>query len=55
MFERVRNNSQYAIPDDPELSPIVVNMQFFADCKTALPQWRLILGDNPTVLFVAAR
>jgi hypothetical protein len=37
-----------AAPD----SPIVVNMQFFAGCKTALPQWRLILGDNPTVLFV---
>jgi hypothetical protein len=35
---------------NPE-SPIVVNMQFFAGCKTALPQWRLILGDNPTVIF----
>jgi hypothetical protein len=33
-------------------SPIVVNMQFFAGCKTALPRWRLILGNNPTVLFV---
>ena len=33
-------------------NPIVVNMQFFVGCKTALPQWRLILGDNPTVLFV---
>jgi hypothetical protein len=33
-------------------SPIVVNMQFFAGCKTVLPQWRLVLGDNPTVLFV---
>ena len=33
-------------------SPIVVNMQFFAGCKTTLPQWRLTLGDNPTVLFV---
>lgn len=32
--------------------PIVVNMQFFAGCKVALPQWRLILGDNPTLLFV---
>lgn len=37
-----------AAPD----SPMVVNMQFFAGCKTALPQWRLILGDNPTVFFV---
>lgn len=33
-------------------SPIVVNMQFFAGCKTRLPQWRLILGDNPTKLLV---
>jgi len=33
-------------------SQIVVNMQFFAGCKATLPQWRLILGDNPTVLFV---
>jgi hypothetical protein len=31
---------------------IVVNMQFFAGCKVALPQWRLILGPNPTTLFV---
>ena len=23
-----------------------------AGCKTALPQWQLILGENPTVLFV---
>jgi hypothetical protein len=37
-----------AAPDNP----IIVNMQFFAGCKTALPQWRLILGHNPTVLFV---
>jgi len=33
-------------------SPIIVNMQFLAGCKTALPQWRLILGDNPTMVFV---
>jgi hypothetical protein len=33
-------------------SPIVVNMQFFAGCKAALPQWRLILGDNPTTILV---
>ena len=33
-------------------SPIVVNMQFFAGCEVTLPQWRLVLGDNPTVLFV---
>jgi hypothetical protein len=33
-------------------SPIVVNMQFFAGCKTALPQWRLVLGDNPTTLAI---
>ncbi|MFB3779153.1 MAG: hypothetical protein ACE141_16165 [Bryobacteraceae bacterium] len=33
-------------------SPIIVNMQFFAGCKATLPQWRLHLGDNPTVLFL---
>ncbi len=33
-------------------SPIIVNMQFFAGCKTELPQWRLVLGDNPTTLYV---
>jgi hypothetical protein len=33
-------------------SRIVVNMQFFAGCKVALPQWTLVLGENPTVLFV---
>lgn len=33
-------------------SPIVVNMQFFAGCKTELPQWRLVLGDNPTAVYV---
>ena len=27
-------------------------MQFFAGCKVALPQWTLVLGENPTVLFV---
>lgn len=37
----------------PPNEDIVVNMQFFAACKTALPQWRLVLGRNPTVLFVA--
>ena len=37
-----------AMPD----SMIVVNMQFFSGCKTRLPQWRLILGPNPTVLHV---
>jgi hypothetical protein len=31
---------------------IIVNMQFFAGCKTELPQWRLVLGDNPTMLYV---
>jgi hypothetical protein len=31
---------------------IVVNMQFFSGCKVPLPQWRLILGPNPTVLHV---
>jgi hypothetical protein len=30
--------------------PIIVNLQFFAGCKTELPQWRLVLGDNPTAL-----
>ena len=33
-------------------SLIIVNMQFFAGCKTELPQWRLVLGDNPTALYV---
>jgi hypothetical protein len=33
-------------------SPIIVNMQFFAGCKTALPQWCLVLGPNPTALYV---
>lgn len=33
-------------------SPIIVNMQFFAGCKTELPQWRLVLGNNPTALYV---
>ena len=33
-------------------STIVVNMRFFAGCKTELPQWRLVLGDNPTALYV---
>ena len=33
-------------------SDIIVNMQFFVGCKTALPQWRLKLGPNPTTLFV---
>jgi hypothetical protein len=37
-----------AMPD----SMIVVNMQLFSGCKTRLPQWRLILGPNPTVLYV---
>ena len=37
-----------AAPDNP----IVVNMQFFSGCNDTLPQWRLILGDNPTVLFL---
>jgi hypothetical protein len=37
-----------AMPD----SMIVVNMQLFSSCKTRLPQWRLILGPNPTVLHV---
>ncbi len=32
--------------------PIVINMQFFAGCKIALPQWRLVLGPNPTALYV---
>ncbi|HKW97191.1 MAG TPA: hypothetical protein VJN43_05615 [Bryobacteraceae bacterium] len=32
--------------------PIVVNMQFFAGCEAPLPQWRLVLGDNPTALYV---
>jgi hypothetical protein len=27
-------------------------MQFFAGCKTELPQWRLVLGDNPTEVYV---
>jgi hypothetical protein len=27
-------------------------MQFFAGCKTQLPRWRLVLGDNPTALYV---
>ncbi len=27
-------------------------MQFFAGCKSELPQWRLVLGDNPTALHV---
>ena len=25
-------------------------MQFFAGCKISLPRWRLVLGDNPTVV-----
>ncbi len=29
-------------------SPIVVDMQFFAGHKIPLPQWRLIVGNNPT-------
>jgi hypothetical protein len=33
-------------------SPIVVNMQFFAGCETELPQWRLVLGDNPSAVHV---
>jgi hypothetical protein len=33
-------------------SPIIVNLQFFVGCKTELPQWRLVLGDNPTALYV---
>ncbi|MGE5648305.1 MAG: hypothetical protein ACM336_21205 [Acidobacteriota bacterium] len=33
-------------------SPIIVNLQFFAGCKIELPQWRLVLGDNPTALHV---
>jgi hypothetical protein len=32
--------------------PIVVNMQFFTGCKIQLPQWRLLLGDNPTILYI---
>jgi hypothetical protein len=27
-------------------SPIIVNMQFFAGCKTALPQWCLVEADG---------
>ena len=33
-------------------SLIAVNMQFFAGCKTQLPQWRIVLGNNPTALYV---
>ena len=33
-------------------SPILVTMQFFAASGTPLPQWRLILGDNPSALFI---
>lgn len=33
-------------------SPIIVNLQFFAGGKTELPLWRLVLGDNPTALYV---
>ena len=33
-------------------SPIVVNMHFFAGCTTKLPAWHLVLGDNPTALYV---
>jgi len=36
----------------PPDGPVIVNMQFFAGCKTELPQWRLVLGPNPTALIV---
>jgi hypothetical protein len=26
-------------------------MQFFAGCRTGLPQWCLVLGPNPTALY----